>query len=182
MVRRLFEMKKALKLLGVIVVAAIFTGCYKHVPEEAAAPVEAKVMALDIASPSKDETDLIVIAHVKKRLTEEPYTFTIGINGTEMKEAVKGIRETESNVVEERGEGTHYALAKRLRLKPGSYKISLKSEDGHASTERELPGGNVYTVIFDPVYAPRKFARPKHFREGVIDFNANFEVGNHLKE
>lgn len=175
-------MKRISKFLGVLAVATVVTGCYKHVPPEAMSPLEVKDVALDIASPSQNEADLVVIAHVKKRLTEELYTFIISIDGKEMKETVKGVRETESNVVEERGEGTHYALAKRLRLKPGSYKISLKSEDGHASTERELSGGNVYTVIFDPVYGPAKFARPKHFREGVIGFNANFEVGNHLKE
>lgn len=174
--------KRILRFLGVLAVAVTFTGCYKHVPEEAAAPVEVKDVALDIASPSQDETDIVVIAHVKKRLTEEPYTFNVGIDGKEMKEIVKGVKETESNVVEERGEGTHYALTKRFRLNPGSYKISLSSEDGHVSTKRELAGGNVYTVIFDPVYGPRKFARPKDFREGVIGFDANFEVGNHLKE
>lgn len=176
-------MKKALKLLGVIVVAAVLTGCYKYVPREAVAPVEVKEAALDMASPSQDETDVIVITHVKKRLTEEPYTFTVSIDGKEMKETVKGVKETESNVVEERGEGTHYTLIKRLRLKPGSHDISLKSQDGHyASTKRELTGGYVYTVIFEPVYGPRRFGRPKYFREGVIGFSANFEVGNHLKE
>jgi len=175
-------LKRIESLLRVLAVAVVFTGCYKHVQEEAAAPVEVKEVALDIASPSQDETDLVVIAHVKKRLTEEPYTFTIGIDSKEMPETVKGVRETESNVVEERGEGTHYALAKRLRLKPGNYEISLKSKDGHASTRRELSGGNVYTVIFDPVYGPAKFARPKYFWEGVIGFHVSFEVGNHLKE
>ena len=175
-------MKRILKFLSVLVVAVTFTGCYKHVPEEAAAPVEVKDVALDIASPSQDETDIVVIAHVKKRLTEEPYTFNVGIDGKEMKEIVNGVKETESNIVEERGEGTHYALAKRFRLNPGSYKISLSSEDGHVSTKRELTGGHVYPVIFEPVYGPRRFARPKDFREGVIDFHANFEVGNHLKE
>ena len=175
-------MKRIFKVLNVLAVAVVFTGCYMHVPKEAAAPVEVKDVALDVASPSQDESDLIVIAHVKKRLTEEPYTFVISIDGKEMKETVKGVRETESNVVEERGEGTHYALEKRLRLKPGKYEISLKSKDGHAITDRELTGGNVYTVIFDPVYGPNKFARPKYFWEGVIGFKANFEVGNHLKE
>ncbi len=175
-------MKKMLMFIGVLAVAAVFTGCYKHLPKEAAEPVEVKDVALDMASPSKDETDLIVIAHVKKRLTEEPYTFIVSIDGKEMKETVKGVRETESNVVEERGEGTQYTLAKRFRLKPGRHEISLKSEDGRASTKRELTGGRVYTVIFDPVYGPRKFARPKYFWEGVIGFNAIFEVGNHLKE
>lgn len=174
--------QRILMFLGVLAVAVTFTGCYKHVPEEAVAPVEVRDVALDIASPSQDETDLVVITHVKKRLTEEPYTFIVAVDGKEMKETVKGVKETESNIVEERGEGTHYTLAKRLRLKPGKYDISLKSEDGHAITKRELTGGNVYTVIFDPVYGPRKFARPKYFREGVIGFDANFEVGNHLKE
>lgn len=174
-------MKKIMRLLCVLAVAVVFTGCYKHVPKEAAL-VEAKDVALDIASPSQDETDLVVIAHVKKRLTEEPYTFTVEIDGKEIQETVKGVRETESNVVEERGEGTQYSLAKRFRLKPGNYEISLKSKDGQSLTKRELTGGHVYTVIFEPVYGPRKFARPKDFREGVIDFTAKFEVGNHLEE
>lgn len=175
-------MKSILKFLGVLAVATILTGCYKHVPKEVVVPVEVKEVVLDSTSPSNDETDVIAIAHVKKRLTEAPYIFIVSIDGKEMKETVNGVKETESNVVEERGEGTHYALAKRLRLKPGSYEISLKSEDGHATTKRELTGGHVYTVIFDPVYGPSKFARPKYFREGVIGFSANFEVGNHLKE
>lgn len=64
-------MKKIFKFLSVLAVAAVFTGCYKHVPEESMAPVEVKDVALDRASPSKDETDLIVIAHVKKRVTED---------------------------------------------------------------------------------------------------------------
>lgn len=175
-------MKRLIRALSVLAVAVVFTGCYKNVPQEAAAPVEVREVALDIAPPSQEETDLVVIAHAKKRLTEEPYAFTIGIDGKKMQETVKGIRETESNILAERGEGTNYALAKRFRLKPGSYNISLTTEDGQAFTKRELTGGHVYTVIFDPVYGPAKFARPKDFREGVIDFNANFEVGNHLKE
>lgn len=175
-------MRRILNFMAVFAVVAVFTGCYRHVPQEAVSPVEVKGVALDTALPSQDETDLIVIAHVKKRLTGEPYTFTIGIDGKELQETVKGVRETESNVVEERGEGTHYSLAKRLRLKPGSYEISLKSKDGHAITKRELTGGNVYTVIFDPIYGPGKLTRPKYFWEGVIGFNASFEVGNQWKE
>ena len=174
-------MKKRAKFLAVLAVAAVFTGCYKHIPQETVT-VEVKEVALDITSPSKDETDVIVITHVKNRQTEDSYTFTFFVDGREIKESVKGVKETESNVSEERGVGTHYTLIKRLRLKPESHEISLKSEDGHAGTKRELTGGSIYTVIFDPVYGPRKFARPKHFREGVIGFNANFEVGNHLKE
>lgn len=175
-------MKRMIRVLGVLAVAAVFTGCYKNVPQEAATPVEVKEVSLDIAAPSQDESDLVVIAHVKKRLTEEPYTFTVSIDGKEIKETVNGVKETESNILAERGEGTNYALAKRFRLKPGSYKISLATEDGTALTKRELTGGHEYTVIFDPVYGPRKFARPKDFRDGVVDFEANFEVGNHLKE
>ncbi|CAG0946500.1 hypothetical protein ANRL1_03052 [Anaerolineae bacterium] len=175
-------MKRMIRALSVLAVAVVFTGCYKNVPQEAAAPVEVREVALDIAPPSQEETDLVVIAHVKKRLTEDPYTFTVKVDGREIKETVQGVKETESNILAERGEGTNYALAKRFRVKPGSYKISLATEDGQALTKRELAGGHVYTVIFDPVYGPAKFARPKDFREGVIDFNANFEVGNHLKE
>lgn len=174
-------MKRILKFFSVLAVAAVFTGCYKNVPKEAVTPVEVKEVALDIASPSQDETDLVVIAHVKKRLTEEPYTFLLSIDGREIKETVKGVRETESNISEERGEGTHYTFSKRLRLKPGTYEISLKS-DGYAHTKRELTGGNVYRVIFEPVYGPRKFTRPKNFREGLLGFSVFFKVENYLKE
>ena len=176
-------MKKIFKILSILVFASVFTGCYKHIQQETAAPVDVKDVVLGIAAPSMEETDIIVIAHLKKRLTEEPYTFTLSVDGKEIKESVKGVKQTESNVDEERGEGTHYVLKKRFRLKPGSYEISLKSEDGHyARNKRELTGGRVYTVIFDPIYGPTKFGRPKNFREGVIGFSAYFEVGNYLKE
>ncbi len=67
-------MKRMIRALSVLAVAVVFTGCYKNVPQEAAAPVEVREVALDIAPPSQEETDLVVIAHVKKRLTEDPYT------------------------------------------------------------------------------------------------------------
>jgi hypothetical protein len=171
-------MKKLFKFLSVLAVATVFAGC-TSLPRKAVATEEeeVEVVALNIAAPSEEEADLIVITHIKKRLTEEPYTFIISIDGKEIEEAVKGNRETESNITAERGEGSHYILVKRLRLKPESYEISLNSEDGHAVTKRTLTGGNIYTVVFDPVYGPRKFARPKDFREGVIGFHANFAVG-----
>ncbi len=174
-------MKRMIGIFCVLAVAAVFTGCYKHVPAGVATPAEIREVAMDASDPSKGEADLVVISHVKKRLTENPYTFSVKVDGSEIKETVQGVKERESDILEERGKGTYYQLTKRFRLKPGNYTISLSTEDGHGLTKRELTGGHVYTVIFEPVYGPRKFARPKDFREGVIDFSAKFDVRNHLQ-
>ena len=88
-------MKKIFKSLCFLSIAFVFTGCYKHTPKEAAAPADVKEGALDIASPSKEEADVIIITHVKKRQTEDSYTFTFFVDGKEIKESVKGEKEKE---------------------------------------------------------------------------------------
>lgn len=176
-------MKKIYMFIGILVVAVVFTGCYRHTPKEVAAPADVKEVALDMASPSKKEADVIIITHVKKRQTEDSYTFTFFVDGKEIKESVKGEKEKESNLAEERGEGVHFALIKRLRVKPGVHEIALKSEEGYSSKiERELTVGKIYTVRFEPIYGPARFGRPKNFREGLMYFEIYFDIGNLLIE
>lgn len=176
-------MKKICMFIGILVVTWVFAGCFKHIPKEAAAPADVKDVALDTAAPSKEEADIIIMAHMKKRPTENPYTFTLIVDGKEIKESVKGVKEKESNITVERGEGVHYSLIKRIRVKPGIHEIILISEEGHSSKiERELTGGKIYTLRFDPVYGPARYGRPKNFREGLMYFEIYFEIGNHLIE
>lgn len=172
-------MKNVLKFIGVLSAAVVFVGC-TSISKTAMTSVEVNEAALNTSSPSKEEADLIIITHIKKRSTEKPYTFVISVDGKEYMESVNGLKETESNVVEERGEGSNYKLVKRFRLKPETYEIALKSVDGHAYTKRKLAGGNIYTIVFNPVYGPRKFARPKDFQNGAIGFQTHFEVSNRL--
>lgn len=171
------------KYIGVVFLITLLIGCYKQAPLERVVPVEIKVVDMDAPVPSQDEADVIITTHIKKasylfspRTAETPYTFTILIDGNELKESLKGIEVVESKIDEERGKGIHYTLKKRLRLKPGSYVIVLKSEDGpSAKIKIDLSGGKIHTLIFDPVYGPPKFGRPKHFREGVVDYEVNWD-------
>ena len=176
-------MKKMYMFIGILVVTVLFTGCYKHIPKEATAPADVKDVALYTTAPSTEEADIIIMTHVKKRPTENQYTFILLIDGKEIKESVKGIKETDSSVIEERGEGVHYSLIKRIRVKPGIHEIILISEEGHSpKIERELTGGEIYTLRFDPVYGPVRYGRPKNFREGLMYFEIYFDIGNHLVE
>lgn len=174
-------MKKICMFIGILVVTWIFTGCYKHITKEAAAPADVKEVASGAAAPSGEEVDIIITAHVKKKPTENPYTFILLIDGKEIRESVKGIKEADSSVIEERGEGVHYLLVKRIRIKPGIHEIILKSGEEHGSKiEREFAGGKIYTLRFDPVYGPARYGRPKNFREGVMYFEIYLETEEHL--
>lgn len=176
-------MKSIARIIWILLIVVVFGGCYRQVSKETVVPVEIKVVDMDAPVPSRDEADVVVITHIKKasyhfipRTAETPYTFTILIDGNELKESLKGIEVVESKIAEERGGGIHYALKKRLRLKPGSYVIILKSEDGpSAKIKIDLSGGKIHTLRFDPVYGPTKFGRPKHFREGVVDYEVNWD-------
>ena len=178
------------KIVIALFVLLVIAGCYKQIPREAMAPVEVEVVELNAPPPSPDESDILITTHIKKasyllspRTAETPYTFTLSIDGNEFIDKLKGVEEVESNVVEERGKGIHYALKKRLRLKPGRYEITLKTEDGRFAKIRvELKGGRLYILRFEPVYGPSKYLRPKHFREGVIDYRVYFEEGKILRE
>ncbi len=164
------------KVVIALFVSLVFIGCYKQVHREAMAPVYVEVVELNAPLPSSEESDILITTHIKKasyyfspRTAETSYTFTISVNGKEIKETLKGVEEAESKIDAERGEGIHYALKKRLRLKPGKYEIILKSEDGKsAKIKAELKGGRLHTLRFEPVYGPPKFGRPKYFSEGVV--------------
>lgn len=116
-------MKTILKFLCAAIIAASFAGCYKQISKEALVPADVKVVALDESALPMDVADLIVTTHIKKasylispRTAETPYTFTILIDGNELKESLKGIEVVDSKIAEERGKGIHYTLKKRLRL------------------------------------------------------------------
>lgn len=183
-------MKKIAMVLCMMFIAAGTIGCYRQIPiKEEIVPIDFKVIALDDPLPPQNEADIIIITHIKKvsyllspRTAETPYTFLLSINGQELKETLKGVEEIESNVIEERGKGIHYVLKKRLRLKPGSYKIILKSEDGRSGKiKKEFVGGKIYTLRFEPDYGPNRFGRPKHFREGVVDYRVYLD-GNEISK
>ena len=171
-------MKIIIKILFLMIIVSGFIGCYKQIPREAMAPVEVEVVELNAPPPSPDESDILITTHIKKasyllspRTAETPYTFTLSIDGNEFIDKLKGVEEVESNVDAEKGEGVHYVLKKRIRLKPGIYEFALKSEDGPlAEIKKQVIGGKIYTLRFEPVYGPRKYLRPKHFREGVVGY------------
>ena len=176
-------MKSIVRIIWILLIVIFFAGCYRQVSKETVVPIEVKVVDMDAPMPSQNEADIIIVTHIKKasyhfspRAAETPYTFTILIDCNELKESLKGIEVVESKIVEERGKGIHYTLKKRLRLKPGSYVIVLKSEDGpSAKIKIKLSGGKIHTLIFDPIYGPPKFGRPKHFREGIVDYEVNWD-------
>ena len=167
-------MKKIILLITVIL--AGFTGCYKNIPLEVPV-IQAglKVVPLDESVLSQEEGDIIVTAHVKKgsyvlspRTDEDRYTFILLINDKELIESVKGNEATESDMHEEEGEGIHYTFKKRLRLKPGEYSISLKTEDVKTPPFNiQLTGGKLYTLRFEQVYGPVKIGTKKSFQHGV---------------
>ena len=177
-------------MLSLAFFSAGLIGCYRQVPfEKPLAPVEVKVLTRDPPAPGQDEADLIITSHVKRasfllspRTADTPYTFVISVNGQEFKDAVKGVEEVESDIKSERGKGVHYLFEKRLRFKPGTYKITLKSEDGMvASVKAELIGGKVYALNFEPLYG-RKVGLTGGFGERLLDFRANLDGKEIIKE
>lgn len=176
-------MKIAIKIVSLVFLTTWFIGCHKHVPlEQIEAPIESRIIPLDERYPSQEMGDIIILTHIKKmsygkRTAETPYMFVLNINGLEFTESLKGVEEVESDMDEERGEGIHYVLKKRLRLKPGMYEISLKSEDGKSAKKQiKIVGGRIYLLRFEPNYGPLKFGRPKHFREGIKSYAVYKEI------
>lgn len=178
----------------VITISCIFSagliGCYRQAPlEKGLAPVEVKAVARDAPEPGQDEADLIITSHVKRasfllspRTADTLYTFVISVNGQEFKDAVKGVEEVESDIKSERGKGVHYLVEKRLRFKPGIYKITLKSEDGTVtSIKAELIEGKAYTLKFEPLYG-RKVGLTGGFGERLLGFRAYLDGKEIIKE
>lgn len=183
-------MQRVMSILSLLLITAVFTGCYKQIPREAVTPVEIKVVALDAAVPLDEEADIIVTTHTKKasyllspRTAESPYTFYLMIDGKGLKEILKGVQEVESDMNTEKGEGIHYVLKKRIRLKPGWHEIVLRPEDkSSVKVKVEIGSGKVYSLRFEPLYGPRKFGLRKTFQQGLVDYEVYMDGNRIMKE
>ncbi len=178
-------MKIKIGFFLILPVMLLLAGCYRQAPEAMVlSPDDVRVVALNASAPAANEADLIILTHIKKpsyllnpRTPETPYTFTLSVDGARFVETLTGREETRSRSMAERGSGIHYVMKKRLRIKPGTYEVALKAEDGaSAMVVGTFESGDVYTVRFEPVYGPRRFLRPKHFEKGLIDFTVNLTV------
>lgn len=170
---------KSIWLIAGLFLMMLPQGCYWEAPLAQRPVPDIEVVRADSPPPSPDKADLIIYSHIKKRFfakpgaEEKPYTFFISIDGRELKETVKGIKETTSDILEERGEGIRYELAIRLRLDQGVHEVTLRTEDGiSAKAEIELEVAKVYALRFEPVYRSftRKFGFPRSFRYGISGF------------
>lgn len=181
-------MKKIIRLsiMGFLVV--VFIGCYKQTRlEHMETPAQFKVVGVDEPAPSQEEADVVITTHIKKasyllspRTAEMPYTFTLIIDGQEVREDVKGVEEVESDANTEKGRGVHYALKKRLRLKPGRHEIALKTEErSSAKVQVELVGGRIHDLNFEPVYG-RKTGLRGTFGQGLRGYKVYLD-GNEIK-
>jgi len=182
-------MKRITLISYLVFVVVTFTGCYKQVSHKVAGmPTEFMVISLDDPAPSQDEADVIVTTHIKKasyllspRTAEMPYTFTISIDGQELKEEVRGVEEVISDTDKEKGKGIHYVLKKRLRLKPGSHEIALKTEErSSAKIKTGIEGGKIYSMSFEPVYG-RKRGLFGGFGQGFLYYEIFLE-GNRVQQ
>src|SRR4030067_658652 len=135
-------------------------GCYREAHLAQMTVSDSEIVRPGSSPPSPEKADLIIYSYIKKRsflgkpgVEEKPYAFFISIDGRVFKETLKGVKETISDTLEERGEGVRYTLAIRLRLDPGGHEGSLRTEDGiSAEREKELEGGKGHTLRVEPVY------------------------------
>ena len=169
---------KAIWYLAGLFLIMLAQGCYRelHLAQRTVSDVE--IVHPDSPPPSQEKADLIIYSHIKKRFLSPkaeatPYTYFISIDGREFKETLKGVKETISDTLEERGVGIRYELAIRLRLDPGVHEVTLRTEDGiSAEAEIELEGAKVHALRFEPVYRSftKKFGFPRSFKYGISGF------------
>ena len=57
-------MENIYMFIGILVVTVVFTGCYKHIPKEAAAPADVKEVALDITAPKEFQGGVDVFRNI----------------------------------------------------------------------------------------------------------------------
>jgi len=183
-------MKTIIRILSLVIVAAGFAGCYKRIPGETVVPSEIKIVDLDAAEPSHGEADIIITAHIKKgsyllspRTEDMPYTFILSVDGQEFKDDAKGVEEEESRMSTEKGKGIHYVLKKRLRFKPGSHVIVLRTEEGvSAKVNAEFPEGKTRDLNFEPVYGRGRAGFARTFLQGGLLRYKVYLDGNEIKE
>lgn len=170
---------KAIWFFAGLFLIILAQGCYRESPLAQRPVPDIEVVRADSPPPSPDKADLIIYSHIKKRFfakpgaEEKPYTFFISIDGRELRKTVKGVKETTSDILEERGEGIRYELAIRLRLDQRVHEVTLRTEDGiSAEAEIELEVAKVYALRFEPVYRSftRKFGFPRSFKYGISGF------------
>ena len=171
---------KAIWYLAGLFLLMLAQGCYREAHLAQMTVSDSEIVRPGSSPPSPEKADLIIYSYIKKRsflgkpgVEEKPYAFFISIDGRVFKETLKGVKETVSDTLEERGEGVRYTLAIRLRLDPGVHEVSLRTEDGiSAEAEIELEGAKVHALRFEPVYRSftRKFGFPRSFEYGISGF------------
>lgn len=173
---------KAIWCLAGLFLLMLAQGCYREAHLAQMTVSDSEIVRPGSPPPSPEKADLIIYSHIKKRsflgkpgVEEKPYAFFILIDGSVFKETLKGVKETVSDTLEERGEGVRYTLAIRLRLDAGTHEVVIRTEDGiSAEAEIELEGAKVHALRFMPVYRSfaRKFGLPRSFRHGISGFIA----------
>jgi hypothetical protein len=106
--------------------------------------------------------------------SEYPFVFNIGGQGVTW--MAKGRPDTEQRIVDfkrnpEGGEGVKYQLEKRIKLKPGSYKIylGLTEENFQKEIDISLLEGKTSILDFTPIYQ-RDRVSGYTFYKGIHDF------------
>jgi hypothetical protein len=110
---------------------------------------------------------------------EYPLVFNIGGQGVVW--LAKGLPETQPERIDESrnpegGEGVKYILEKRIRIKPGTYKIflGLTEEKLRKELDITLAGAGLSILEFKPVYRRDRGKGPM-FYKGVSDFEVLFD-------
>ena len=110
--------------------------------------------------------------------SEYPFVFNIGGQGVTW--MAKGNPDTQQRIVDaeknpEGGEGVKYLLEKRIKLKPGSYKIclGLTEEKFQKEIDINLLKGKANILEFKPVYQ-RDRVSGDTFYKGIHDFKVSF--------
>lgn len=174
---------KAIWYLAGLFLLMLAQGCYREAHLAQMTVSDSEIVRPGSPPPSPEKADLIIYSHIKKRsflgkpgVEEKPYAFFIFfilIDGRVFKETLKGVKETVSDTLEERGEGVRYTLAIRLRLDAGTHEVVIRTEEGISTKARiELEGAKVHALRFEPVYRSftRKFGFPRSFEYGISGF------------
>ena len=144
---------------------------------------------------SSDESSVLVIKATMKTVKEgfypleskntlhgkPEYPFVFNIGGQGIVWLAKGLADKQTDRIDENrnpegGEGVKYILEKRIRIKPGTYKIffGLAEEKFQKEFEITLTGRGPGIMEFKPVYGRDKGKGPMFYR-GLSDFEVFFD-------
>lgn len=111
--------------------------------------------------------------------SEYPFVFNIG--GQDVTWMAKGKPDTQQRTVDskrnpEGGEGVQYILEKRIKLRPGSYKINLGVTEDNFQEEIDinLVEGKTSILKFKPVYQKDRISG-QTFYKGIHNFKVFFD-------